>query len=56
MIDVSKFARGDRCPRHHNRRIYAVDLDKNLWLCIPSAMPVPWQREHTIEHDAQGDE
>lgn len=52
VIDVSKFRCGEACPRHWNRRIYAVDQDKNLWLCVPSAMPVPWRRDQVIEHDA----
>lgn len=52
MIDVSVFVTGDRCPRCIDRRVFAVDLDRNLWLCIPSAIPKPWLREQLTEHMA----
>jgi hypothetical protein len=53
MIDVSKLKPTDRCPQCVNRRIYAVDEDRNLWLCIANAMPVPWRRDQLITHDAE---
>lgn len=52
MIDVSRLALGDRCPHCRECRVYAVDLERNLWLCVPNAMPVPWLREHMLEHAA----
>ena len=52
MIDVAKFHVADRCPRCIDRRVLAVDLDRNLWLCAPNAMPIPWRHDHVIEHDA----
>lgn len=52
MLDVSRFKLGDPCPRCAGRRVYAVDQDKNLWLCIANAMPVPWRRDQVTEHDA----
>jgi len=55
MLDVSKLHAGQRCPRCVDRRVYAVDQDKNLWLCIASAMPVPWRRDQVTEHDATQD-
>lgn len=51
-IDVSRFTLGDPCPRCTGRRVYAVEQDKNLWLCVPNAMPVPWQHDQIQEHDA----
>jgi hypothetical protein len=52
MIDVSRFKLGDACPRCSGHRVYAVDQDKNLWLCIANAMPVPWRKDQLQEHDA----
>lgn len=52
MIDVAKFRVSDRCPRCDNRRVLAVDLDRNLWLCAPSAMPIPWRHDQVLEHEA----
>lgn len=51
MIDVSTFLLGDRCPRCVQRRVYAIDPERNLWMCVPNAMPVA-MKEHVIEHDA----
>ncbi len=52
VLDVSRFRVGDRCPRHVDRRVYAVDETRNLWCCVPSAMPIPWRHDQVIEHDA----
>ena len=52
MIDVSRFHVGERCPRCRERRVYAVDEDRNLWLCIANAMPAPWRRDQLTTHDA----
>lgn len=52
MKDVSRFRVGDPCPRCDNRRVLAVDVARDLWMCCPSAMPVPWRRDQVTEHDA----
>lgn len=52
MIDVSRFHAGQPCPRCPGRRVYAVDIGADRWCCVPNAMPVPWLREHILEHDA----
>jgi len=52
VIDVSRLYLNDRCPGCSERRVYAVDLDRNLWLCVPNAMPIPWRRDQVREHDA----
>lgn len=52
ILDVSTFTIGDRCPRCIERRVFAVDTNLDLWLCIPNAMPVPWLRDHMTEHVA----
>jgi hypothetical protein len=52
IIDVSKFHLGDRCPRCLGRRVYVVDQDRNLWCCVPNAVPKPWRSDQVIEHDA----
>jgi len=52
VIDVSRFRLGDACPRCAGRRVYAVEQDKNLWLCVANAIPKPWRRDQVIEHDA----
>jgi hypothetical protein len=52
MIDVARLRLADTCPRCIDRRVYAVDEDRNLWLCIANAMPVPWRRDQVREHDA----
>jgi hypothetical protein len=52
MRDVSRMPIGSACPRCVARRIYAVDENKNLWLCIANAMPVPWRHDQVTEHDA----
>lgn len=51
MIDVSRFVVGDRCPRCRNRRVYAIEIERDQWMCVPSAMPFAL-REHAIEHNA----
>jgi hypothetical protein len=53
MIDVSRFTVGERCPRCVGRRVYAVNVDKDLWLCVPNAMPFAWHRDQTIEHEVE---
>lgn len=53
MIDVSRFRIGDACPRCVDRRVYAVEQDRDLWLCIANAMPIPWRRDQVTEHDAR---
>lgn len=53
MIDVSRFRTGDRCPRCINRRVYQIDEDRNMWLCIDNARPVPSKRDQLTTHDAE---
>ena len=52
VLDVSRMRLNEPCRRCAGRRVYAVDENKNLWLCIANAMPVPWRRDQLIEHDA----
>lgn len=52
MLDVSRMRLGSACPRCTGRRVYALDENKNLWLCIANAMPVPWRHDQVKEHDA----
>jgi len=52
MLDVARMRLGQPCPRCSGRRVYAVDQDKNLWLCIANAMPVPWRHDQVTAHDA----
>lgn len=52
MIDVSRFKLGDACPRCIGRRVYVVDEERNLWCCVPNAIPKPWLREQVLEHEA----
>ncbi len=52
IVDVAKFHTGDRCPRCLERRVYAVDLERNLWCCVANAIPKPWRKDQVLEHDA----
>lgn len=52
MLDVSRMPLNSACPRCTGRRVYALDENKNLWLCIANAMPVPWRHDQVKEHDA----
>jgi len=53
VIDVSAFKIGDRCPSCTERRVYAVDIRRDLWRCVPNAVVRPWKLEQIIEHDAK---
>jgi hypothetical protein len=53
VIDVSTLAHGDPCPRCAARRVYAVDVSRDRWACLPYAVPFHGHpRFPVVEHDA----